>query len=72
MRQSAKGEPVKPASSTPAPVARGKSKERSGSVVASCICVSEYQDARYGRSMRVFNLGPGGGKCAVCGAKRQL
>ena len=52
---------------------RSKAKEgRGGCVVASCICASEYQDERYGANRRVFNVGPGGGKCTVCGAKKQF
>lgn len=74
IRQSARGSaasaPAEPVKTVAVP--RGKLKTRSGCVVASCICASEYQDARYGKSMRVFNLGPSGGKCAVCGAKRSV
>ena len=69
----AKAAAAAPASSTPAPVPRGgKDKGRAGVVIASCACVSEYQDGRYGKGMRVFNKGSGNSSCTVCGAKRSV
>lgn len=37
--------------------------------IKSCTCNHEFQDARYGKGMRVFNYQPGKGKvrCSVCG-----
>lgn len=52
---------------------RSKAKEgRSGCIIASCTCAHEFQDQRYGAGRRVFNLGPSGGSCTVCGSKRGL
>jgi len=60
------------ASATPAPVARGKSKEGGGVIIANCTCVSEFQDSRYGEHKRVFNHGANGSCCTVCGAKKSV
>jgi hypothetical protein len=74
MRQGAHGAAAapQPVAATPSPKARGSKSSRSGAVVASCICASAYQDEKYGSGRRVFNVGPGGGKCTVCGAKKQI
>ena len=44
--------------------------------VMPCQCQHEYQDKKYGRQMRLFNLADGNGKqpgryrCTVCGKER--
>ncbi len=48
----------------------GKVKEKSGTIVGRCICAHEFQDSRYGASMRVFNIGRTTAHCTVCGASR--
>lgn len=32
-------------------------------------CKSEYQDQKYGRGRRVFNVGKAGSTCTACGKK---
>lgn len=37
--------------------------------IIKCNCKSDFQDERYGKSMRVYNVGEKSGKCTctVCG-----
>ena len=47
----------------------------SKTVIRSCGCSSEYQDAVYGKGMRVHNEGKGKNndpvyRCTVCGAEK--
>ena len=37
-----------------------------GTEVLRCSCVNEYQDKKYGKQMRVHNVGTKGSKCTVC------
>ena len=71
-RESTRSQPAAatPAAETAKAIPRGKDKGRAGTTVAGCVCTSEYQDGRYGKSMRVFNRGASGGNCTVCGAHR--
>lgn len=42
--------------------------------IKSCTCKNDYQDQKYGKSMRVHNkyIKDGGGfRCTVCGAQKQ-
>jgi len=44
-------------------------------VIHSCDCKHEYQDSKYGKGQRVFNVGGGKDKkkirCTVCGRELQ-
>lgn len=53
----------------------------STTVVAPCNCASEFQDERYGKGMRLYNMSPKVGDvkgqpikstCTVCAAERRL
>ena len=46
-----------------------KSKKGSGTEIRPCTCHDEYQDARYGKGRRVFNLGIKARTCTKCGKK---
>lgn len=42
-------------------------------VITSCLCKSEYQDAKYGQQNRVHNLdAKDQGICTVCGTRRAV
>ena len=42
--------------------------------ISSCHCEHKFQDEKYGKGMRVFNLmyKPGQGRCTVCGAQKGI
>jgi hypothetical protein len=42
-------------------------KVKNGVTIAPCTCKSEFQDATYGKGMRVKNNGRGLVRCTVCG-----
>jgi len=72
-RESARGTPATAVvAETAKAVPRGKVKGRAGTALAACVCTSEFQDARYGKNMRVFNRAAAGGNCTVCGAHRSI
>jgi hypothetical protein len=68
----AKENAPKAVAAAPVSARPGKTKAREGCAMARCNCVSEYQDARYGQGMRVFNIGRAAGACTVCGAKKSV
>jgi hypothetical protein len=43
---------------------------KSGTTVKPCSCASEYQDRRYGKGNRVFNLSAKAATCTVCGKQQ--
>lgn len=43
-------------------------KKIAGCIIGSCSCKSEFQDATYGKGMRVKNCCAGGSRCTVCKA----
>lgn len=45
---------------------------KSGTVIEKCTCHSEYQDQKYGKGNRVYNVGPKGKTCTVCGKRKVL
>ena len=44
---------------------------KTGTVILKCSCSSEYQDKRYGKGMRVHNIGKEGRACTVCGNRKK-
>lgn len=42
----------------------------SGTVIGPCNCESKYQNLKYGKGQRVFNVGTKNATCTVCGTKR--
>lgn len=41
---------------------------KAGTIVGSCFCPHPYQDEKYGKGRRVFNIGRGQkGSCTSCG-----
>jgi hypothetical protein len=38
--------------------------------IKSCKCVNAFQDAQYGKGMRVHNKGTKGHSCTVCGSMK--
>lgn len=44
----------------------GSAKRASGSIIKSCNCKSEYQDKKYGKNNRVFNMTAKGARCTIC------
>lgn len=45
-----------------------------GTTISTCNCKSEFQDSKYGKYNRIFNLDQSGtkGTCTVCGSKKQI
>lgn len=52
-------------------------EDNTGTIVASCVCRSTYQDERYGYGKRLFNKnmkekGKHEARCTVCGTKKVI
>jgi len=45
---------------------------KSKTVILSCACQHEYQDKKYGKEKRVFNITLKGARCTVCGASKTI
>ncbi len=53
-------------------MAKKESKSGQGSEVRPCTCADAYQDSRYGKGRRVFNIGLKARTCTKCGKKETL
>ena len=53
-------------------VAASKDDEKSAGKTATrqCVCANAFQDERYGKQMRVHNVGKGKVHCTVCGTEK--
>lgn len=41
--------------------------------IKQCTCENKFQDDKYGKHMRIFNMGTkGDAKCTVCGNKTKI
>lgn len=61
---------AKKTTATPSASVKDDLKQRGKSIVRFCTCVHAFQDATYGRSMRVHNVGTTKASCTVCGTEK--
>jgi hypothetical protein len=51
-------------------IATDDAKSAGKSMIRVCTCVNAFQDATYGRGMRVHNIGKGKVHCTVCSTEK--
>jgi hypothetical protein len=51
-------------------IAKDDEKSAGKTIIRSCVCPSEFQDARYGKQQRVHNVGKGKVHCTVCSTEK--